>query len=321
MTTDVHYLVPPGKLRCFITEKLRADTPEENVRQRWARSLVEEYGYPKSDIGIEVTIRMGRARKRADLAIYRQDEAHKQENVTILIEAKRDDKLPTDDRDGEGQLLSYLAACMNCRFGLWVGSERRAYEKTDEGVERVSDIPRFGAGAPKRPTRDDLTPTHELKSVFRRCHNYIYTNAGLQKAEAFHELLKLIFCKTFDEEESGRELQFGVDPQERKSTGGQRRLMEERIAPLFRKVRGRFPFIFDADERIKLEERVVAYVVQELQYLSLLDTETDVKGDAYEELVGANLRGIAASISHRAMYVTWPFVWQWPFTTRWISLR
>ncbi len=114
---------------------------------------------------------------------------------------------------------------------------------------------------------------------------------GCKKGDAFHELLKLIFCKTFDEEESGKELLFGVDPQERRSTSGQRRLMEERIAPLFDKVRDRYPFIFEADERIRLEDRVVAYVVQELQYISLLDTETDVKGDAYEELVGANLRG------------------------------
>ena len=104
-------------------------------------------------------------------------------------------------------------------------------------------------------------------------------------------MLKLIFCKTFDEEESGDELQFGVDPQERRSTSGQRRLLEERIVPLFQRVRERYPFIFDSDERLKLEERVVAYVVSEMQYLSLLDTETDVKGDAYEELVGANLRG------------------------------
>ena len=133
--------------------------------------------------------------------------------------------------------------------------------------------------------------THELKSVFRRCHNYIYANAGLQKAPAFHELLKLIFCKTFDEEESGDELLFGVDPQERRSTSGQRRLMEERIEPLFHRVRDRYPFIFDDNDQIKLEERVVAYVVSEMQFLSLLDTETDVKGDAYEELVGANLRG------------------------------
>ena len=167
----------------------------------------------------------------------------------------------------------------------------RSSRRGGGGVDRVPDIPRFGADAPKRPTLEDLVRTHELKSVFKRCHNYIYANAGIQNAEAFHELLKLIFCKTFDEEESGDALQFSVDPQERRSTGGQRRLMEERIAPLFRKVRDRYPFIFDEDDRIKLEERVVAYVVQELQYLSLLNTETDVKGDAYEELVGANLRG------------------------------
>ena len=292
MPADVHYLVPPGKIRCFITEHLRKDTPEENVRQRWARSLVEEYGYPKTDINIEVTVRMGSTRKRADLAIYAHNSPHQQENIAIVIEVKRDDVLPSNNKGGDGQLISYMAACPACQFGLWVGTERRAYKKPGNGgAVRVPDIPRFGADNRKRPSQADLVPTHELKSVFRRCHNYIYANAGPQKAEAFHELLKLIFCKTFDEEESGDELLFGVDPQERRNTGGQRRLMEERIAPLFDRVKGRYPFIFETDERIKLDGHIVAYIVQELQHLSLLNTETDVKGDAYEELVGANLRG------------------------------
>ena len=136
-----------------------------------------------------------------------------------------------------------------------------------------------------------MSAAHELKSVFRRCHNYIYANAGLQKAEAFHELLKLIFCKTFDEEEGWGDLLFAVHPRERMSESGQRRLMEERLDPLFERILERYPFIFEQGERIKLERRVAAYVVHELQYLSLLDTTTDVKGDAYEELVGENLRG------------------------------
>ena len=67
--------------------------------------------------------------------------------------------------------------------------------------------------------------------------------------------------------------------------------MEERLTPLFQDVIKRYPFIFEERERIQLEPRVAAYVVSELQFLSLLDTETDIKGDAYEELVGANLRG------------------------------
>ncbi len=121
---NVAYLIPPGKIRCYITGKLRADTPEENVRQRWARSLVEEYGYAKDDIGINVSIAMGRARKYADLVIYKPGTDYAQENITVIVEAKRDDKKPSDDKGGDGQLISYMAACTACAFGLWVGVER-----------------------------------------------------------------------------------------------------------------------------------------------------------------------------------------------------
>ena len=165
---------------------------------------------------------------------------------------------------------------------------------------RVGDIPRCGDDEPARPTRADLVPAHELKSAFRRCHNYIYANAGLQKSEAFHELLKLIFCKTFDEEEGAETLDFVVHPKERTSESGQRRLVEERLGPLFERILQRYPFIFEQDERIALDHRVAAYVVNELQYLSLIDTKTDVKGDAYEELVGENLRGRSRRVLHAA---------------------
>lgn len=291
--SKVTYLVPPGKIRCYVTGRLKRDAPEEHVRQRWARSLVEEYGYPKSDLGIEVPIIMGRSRKSADLVIFRNGSEHNQSEAFIIIETKRADKKPSDAQYGEDQLRSYMSASPICRFGLWVGQERRAFERSPSTgkIERVGDIPRFGDDEPERPTRKDLVPAHELKSVFRRCHNYIYANAGLQKAEAFHEMLKLIFCKTFDEEESGDTLDFSVHPKERISESGQRRLMEDRLAPLFSRVQERYPFIFDEGEHIKLEPRIAAYVVSELQYLSLLETDTDVKGDAYEELVGENLRG------------------------------
>ena len=290
--SGVVYLIPPGKIRCCVTGNLRDDTPEENVRQRWARSLMEEYDYPKTDLGIEIGITMGRQTKRADLVIYRHDAERTQENIAVIVEAKREDVLPSDQGKGIDQLKSYMAASVSCRYGLWVGKERIGFEKTeDAGFEQIPDVPRFGSDTLEPPTHDDLKSAHELKSVFRRCHNYVYANAGLQKAEAFHEFLKLIFCKTYDEEESTGELRFCVGTKERIAESGQRRLMEDRLAPLFQDVIQRYPFIFDKRETIQLEPRVAAYVVSELQFLSLLDTETDVKGDAYEELVGANLRG------------------------------
>ena len=291
MKDSIHQFVPPGNIRCYLTDRLRKDTPEENVRQRWLRSLVEEYGYASSDLGVEVTITMGKARKRADIVVYRENAPHSQDNIEIVVETKRDDALLSDAAGGVDQLHSYMAACATCRHGLWIGGERAAYEKTTDGIIRIHDIPRRGAGDYAPPTRSELLGSHELKSVFRRCHNYIYANAGLQKAEAFHELLKLIFCKNYDEEESA-DLRFVVGPREQGNTSGQRRLLEDRLGPLFADVIARYPFIFDEDrDALRLEPDVAAYVVSELQFTSLLNTETDVKGEAYEELVGSNLRG------------------------------
>jgi type I restriction enzyme M protein len=292
MSDNVTYLVPPGSVRCYLTGTLRKDTPEENVRQRWARSLVEEYGYLKRDMAIEFSISMGTARKRADIVIFRTDAPHTQDNAIIIIEAKRDEIKASDKTKGEDQLKSYMAASSSCKYGLWVGRERFAFEKLASGeIAQVTDVPRAGEDKPRRPERTDLQEAHDLTAIFRRCHNYIHVNGGQQKAEAFHEMLKLIFCKMYDEEESGLELNFAVDPKEQRSESGRRRLMEDRIEPLFEKVKERFPYIFEKDEHIKLEPQVLAYIVAEMQYISLTDTETDVKGMAYEELVGQNLRG------------------------------
>lgn len=49
--------------------------------------------------------------------------------------------------------------------------------------------------------------------------------------------------------------------------------------------------IFDINDEIKLSPRSLAYIVSELQKYSLLNTNIDIKGKAYEEIVGANLRG------------------------------
>ena len=49
--------------------------------------------------------------------------------------------------------------------------------------------------------------------------------------------------------------------------------------------------IFRANDEIELEPRVLAYIVAQLHGANLLDSEIDVKGKAYEEIVGSNLRG------------------------------
>src|SRR5207245_1571003 len=102
------------------------------------------------------------------------------------------------------------------------------------------------------------------------------------------ELLKLIFCKI--EDERSDEIQFYATTQEWQSLNGQMKV-RERMARLFRIVRETYPDIFRPNEDLDLEPRVLAYIVSQLQPYSLLESEVDVKGKAYEEIVGSNLRG------------------------------
>jgi len=281
-------VIPPGKIKCFITGKLRNDTPEERVRQDVARSLVEEYGYGKSDIGIEFPIKMGATKKKADIVIFLSGCEHKQQNIYLIAETKREDVKPSDEKEGVAQLESYIAACPNCKFGLWIGSERRAFEKVQaQGkieYREIPDVPKVRQTTLTIPTRGSLVPAVNLKKIFKRIHNYIYANQGIEKDEAFQELLKLIFIKVYDEQFSFP-LKFYILPGEDISA------VKQRLYEVFANVKKKYKYIFKGNETIELNDRVLKYVVGELMRFNLLDTDTDVKGEAYEEIVGPNLRG------------------------------
>ncbi len=291
-------LVPAGKIKCYIHGILRNDTPEEHVRQRVARSLVEEYGYRREDIHLNFPIKVGSKTKWVDVAIFPPGVAHNQQMIFVIVETKRDEVRRTDRDNGVGQLQSYLAASLNAIWGLWVGCEMAAFQKETDAVKakidpfpEVTDIPSAGEAEPRRLHYTDLVPATEgLRAVFKRCHDYLHVNGNLGKEKAFFELLKLIFCKLHDEENSSGELAFSVTNDERRSDLGQRKL-KTRIKELFADVRRAYPMIFPSDkETIELDSRSLAYVVAELQKYSFQQTASDIKGEAYEEIVGVTSR-------------------------------
>jgi type I restriction enzyme M protein len=150
---------------------------------------------------------------------------HRQEHASILVETKRAGTSPSSKTEGVDQLRSYLAACLNARYGLWTnGDEQYCLAKRSEhgtlSLEEIIDIPAAGQteAEAQRPRRKDLKPAtgDDLLFAFRRCHNYIAGTEGKQKAEAFWELLKLIFCKI--EDERSRSLDFYVTASERGHT-------------------------------------------------------------------------------------------------------
>ena len=292
-------IVQQGRILDYIDGRTqRNETPEEYVRQEIAKSLVREYGYEKQEISVEVALRLGSRRPRADLVIFDEGNKHDQELARVIIECKSQKVKSADRKEGAGQLKSYMAACPNVTYGMWTnGVERLCYRRVDANgevaFEETPDIPSKGRTDEEveRPRFDQLkaASSDALLFAFRRCHNYIAGNQGLQKPEAFWELLKIIFCKIHDERGSD-EVQFHTTSKERHGLNG-RLKVKKRLAALFDDVKAEYPTIFRDSDSVDLNPEVLAYIVSQLQMYSLLESDIDVKGRAYEEIVGSNLRG------------------------------
>ena len=292
-------IVQQGKLLDFIDGVTqRKETPEEYVRQEIAKSLVREYGYSKVEISVEFTLRLGSRKPRADLVVFGEGDDHDQSHAQIIVECKSQKVKASARKDGVGQLQSYMSACPNVQYGMWTnGIERYCYRRVDKKgkttFDEIPDIPGKGRTEDEveRPRFDQLkaASSDALLFAFRRCHNYIAGNQGLQKPEAFWELLKIIFCKIHDERSSD-EVEFYATSKERHSMSGQLKAAK-RIEKLFEEVKSDYPTIFRENEAVELNPPVLSYIVTQLQTYSLLESDIDVKGRAYEEIVGSNLRG------------------------------
>ncbi|MBA3778838.1 MAG: N-6 DNA methylase [Chloroflexi bacterium] len=289
--------IPDGRLVDYVTGALLAETAEEVVRQNLARALHEEYRYPRSELAIEFPIRVGVSRKRLDIAIFREGAEPSQTNVYGIVETKAPSVPKTSQSQGVDQLKSYLASCPNAAFGVWTnGADRIVYQRvTRGGVIEFDEEPDFPA---KGQSFDDLDAARSLsikpasgdnlRYTFKRCHNYVAGNQGIHRQAAFWELLKLIFVKIADEQAGTAD--FRAATNELRSRDGHARV-KARLDKAFRTVIASYPGLFRTEEAIDLNPAVLAYCVSQLQGYDLLRTPVDVKGVAYEEIVGSTLRG------------------------------
>jgi type I restriction enzyme M protein len=306
MSTDSQIIIsiPEGKVRDYIDGTIRQDTPEEYVRQTVEKRLVNEHKYSKERIQIEYGIQMGSGKKRADIVIFPEnstkEEKKDQDNIWLVIECKKEAIKPTDKNNGVPQLKSYMSACSNCEWGMWTnGLHKEVWRKVknEKGkyiYEEYNDIPSADGSTDEneRPNRNTLKKAFDdnLLFTFKTCHNIIYAYEGMQKQPAFFEFLKVIFCKINDEKNLLNPIEFYATSKERNYKDGQASVYK-RISNIFNEVKKRHSQIFDSNDEIKLTPRTLTYIVAELQKYALLRTNIDIKGKAYEELVGANLRG------------------------------
>ena len=142
------------------------------------------------------------------------------------------------------------------------------------------------------PTSGELRPAKNLTALFDDCHNYIYANEGLLKEKIFHEMVKLLVMKLYDEQISAdAPLRFGVVRREYTYLlDGHDSPFLTRLSCLYADVREAYPRLF-TDSALKLRPLSLAYVVNTLQRIDLTNTSGDIKGEAFQSFVSRHQRG------------------------------
>ena len=284
--------VRKGYIRDFITRRLLKDTPEERRRQEIERRLVEEWGYPKELIDIEVEIQFGSQKLgRADIVIFRDKKSKDpNKNAYIIVEVKRESR-----KDGIEQLESYINAT-TAEFGIWYNGRDIAFIRRlrkPHQFQEISRIPRYGESfedLEKQLTKDDLKPAFNLKVRFDEIHNYLYANEGFLKEKLFGEIIKLIFMKIVDEKSPRREVWFWISEREYEELieKGTSRSFIQRIQRLWDETKSFYPEI---DGDLLLKPLSMAEIVRRLQEISFMKTRDDVKGTAFQTFIHENMRG------------------------------
>ena len=280
-----------GKIIDYINpDTHRPNTPEERIRQKTSRILVEEFRYDKSTIAIERGIQIGRETKRADIVIYEDalsNNSKLQEKIFLIAEIKA-----PNIKEPDGQLISYICST-SAKGGFWTNGDKiifyRRYENND--IEEYIGIPRKGEPWDAIGTykKSDLVIPVDLKLAFKRCHNAMY-RAGIDSEDVALDMTRILLAKHEDEESANEDCLFRMT-QEEYLNPNLRHQACKRVRDLFDAVRQRYPDVFGKNEEITVSDDKLAIVISQLQKYSFLDSPYDVIGTAYEIYVASHLKG------------------------------
>lgn len=273
--------------------------PEEKVRQEYEKVLYQDYDYAKEQLDIEAPIQRGEKNslknknERADIVVYKTTDKNKRnqnDDVLGIVETKR----PTR-KEGVKQLMSYMSAS-SAQWGVWTnGTEiEYLYRNPQTGEVKkdfVYQIPKNGETFEDigKISKNKLKPASNLKLIFRRLLNTLYSNTNISRREKLgNEMIRLLFCKIWDERYEPNALpKFRVGFEEKPKD------VQKRVKELFDEVKKELVSdgVFDKNEEIKLDDKSIAYVVGELEQFALLKTDKDVVGDAFEVFAESKLVG------------------------------
>ncbi|EOV6236219.1 N-6 DNA methylase [Campylobacter upsaliensis] len=270
--------------------------PEEKVRAEVFARLIIEKEYPLSHIAIEVRVTRGsnKSNTRADIVVYKNA---KHQKAFIAIELKKSSQ--KDLREAKEQALSY-ANFLKADYALATnGKEKIALYIKEDSNDLINDIPPYGGNAPiwkyLRNSKDsDISKitTDELKTLLEKIHNYLWNGGKRNPAEAFSEFSKIIFTKIMDEKIAEYDPDYKLENYEfQKNRDEDKFALENRIKGLYQKYKEKDSNVFD--NALILDADEIKFLVENLESISLSETDLDIKGKVFQKFFADFFKGTA----------------------------
>lgn len=289
---------------------------EEFVRQWALCRLLEAYKYPSEWIGeriiIEEPVKMGSTEKEADVSIKNLNR-----RTFLYIEAKKRGISEEDFKEAERQLETYLASTHTATIGMVTDGDRvkTIRKKIDPNdFEYIADLPSYGLDAKVKvqlvrelPDVGEGRSTglkvldNEYERVLFDCHSAARDVDGLHADEALDEICKVLYAKIFDERHVTKQPEgtafrfqtFGASNASEVASNIRVLYEEARNAdievyskriPGYERSRGVFK------NQIRLSDAALYRVVERIQEFSLIDSNADIKGRAFQKVLGPAIR-------------------------------
>lgn len=288
------------KVKYNLNQKREYDwtDPEEWVRVQTIAFLIISKSYPANRIRTEVQVPRRTPNDWADIVVYRDDRC---KDPFLVVENKATGQTKKNRSQGIEQLFGN-ANSMRVPFALYDEWDTHLFFDVDNfpPTERTANIkgnrdalpPLYGetpeytyiAGG-----GTDIAPVQSgpLETRIRRSHSIIWAGGKRDPLLAFDEWSKILFAKVVDERgtPTGSPRGFQIGTKETSAA------VANRVHGLFTRGCQDDPSIFPPDTRINLPDKKVFDVVNVLQDISLMGTNVDSVGSAFENFFGSIFRG------------------------------
>lgn len=118
-----------------------------------------------------------------------------------------------------------------------------------------------------------------VNSIIQKIHNYIYANEGLNNFEVLEEVLKVLYCKTYDEVHNKHLSSIRSDDE-----------LYRCAIDLLDTLISKYPSLYEKNDKFNLKKKTIVFVFNELSSITVSNIDTDIKGHLLQRIIDRSFR-------------------------------